>query len=104
MEKIIEKMKERGYSFAFEIRDGNNNTLSVVFSYLNDNNSKERFPIPTYNVTVYPRSEEFEMSYHSDNSLNILCTPKCGSFFNDEHFDRIAIKFEHDAAILNKYK
>ena len=55
---------------------------------------KRRISIPAYAVDVWPETEEFQLFYSLSSSISILSTRKCGAFFNDEHFDRIAIKFE----------
>lgn len=105
MKNIIEKMKERGFSKIFETRNGNDDTVSISFVYepKEEDNKKLRFPIPMYNVTVWVDTLEFQFMYAVPTSINKLMSPKCSSFMNDEHFDRLALKFERDIAVLNKY-
>ena len=43
------------------------------------------------------------MTYMLNSSIIKLCTPECGSVELDDHFNRIAIKFEQACAILSKY-
>jgi len=102
-EIIIEKMKERGYSKLLETRN-NNDLINISFIFETDEKqNKSLFPIPSYTVTVWVNDEEFQFCYGIPSSINKLVSPKCGSFMNDEHFDRLAMKFEKEASIIQRY-
>lgn len=96
--KVIEIMKERGYDFSFEQKNGKDETISLNFWFNPDSkqnkesNSERRFPIPAYSIKVFLTNLEFQFSYACNNSIDILNSPKCSSFMNDEHFYRLAMK------------
>jgi len=101
--KIVNKMRERGYSKLCESLTGDE-LVSITFVYVTTETQKQsRFPVPPYSVTVWVEDEEFQFCYGLSSSINKLISPKCGSFMNDEHFDRLAMKFEREAAVLYKY-
>ena len=101
---VIEKMRNRGYSRVLENRNNFDETVSITFIYNPTEYDKtKRFPVPMYNVTVWLEDLEFQFMYAIPSSINKLISPKCGSFMNDEHFDKLAMKFERDSAILDKY-
>ena len=103
IKKIEEIMAQRGYTKSSEHRDGNGNVISISFLYMPKNQEEKRFPVPPYSVTVWVEDMEFQFAYCVPTSINQLKTPKCSAFINDEHFYGLAIKFEHDAAVLYKY-
>lgn len=101
--KIIEKMEERGFFKTYSTQDGKGNLKSMAFLYVVDEKKNEkRFPIPPYICSVDDQ-EQFEFSYCVPGSVNVLKMGKASDFWNDDHFDRLASKFEQQAAILKKY-
>ncbi len=72
-EQVILVAKERGYSV--NMFSGDRSWYSFMH---------ERFPL---NLQVYIESKEFEISHMRGNIQ--ITTTKCGSFMNDEHFNRI---------------
>lgn len=98
-------MKERGFSLNHEVRNSDGTTAKIIFNNDKTASGSSRLSIPVYNVTVFIDNDDikFQLSYIVKNSMNLLESPKCGSFYNDEHFEMIMLKFEHTAAILNRY-
>jgi predicted P-loop ATPase/GTPase len=74
-EVMLEKAKERGYE-VFAV-SGDHSWYS-----LNHN----RRPI---NLQLYIDTEEFILQHNVQESIVRITTDKCGSFMNDEHFERI---------------
>ena len=107
--KIVEIMNERGYSYTVEGRNGKDETISMMFAYCPpENQNDSRFPAPTYGVKLFMNCEniedvEFQFSYAIRTSIDVLQSPKCSSFMNENHFNSLAAKFEREAAILHKY-
>lgn len=95
-EQIVDKMKERGYTRIMESRNTKDETISITFT--NDTLSG-----PLYSVTVWVEDGEFQFAYSMKTSINKLVSPKCSSFMNDEHFVRLATKFEREVAVLHEY-
>ena len=91
---IMKKMLERGYTKVLETRNSDNNVESITFIYEpTEVDRNKRFPIPSYNVTVWLEDFEFQFMFAVATSINKLISPKCGSFMNDDHFYRLAMKF-----------
>lgn len=102
-EQIIEKMKERGYTRMMESRNSKDETVSITFmnetlSIVNGNLSG-----PLYSVEVWVEDGEFQFMYSIRTSINKLVSPRCGSFMNDEHFARLAVKFEKEVKVLYEH-
>lgn len=103
VDEICELMEKRGYTrVATSIDYSTNEVISILFNNIVTENSKERFPVPCYSVEVFLNGC-FKMTYMLNSSIIKLCTPECGSVELDDHFNRIAIKFEQACAILSKY-
>lgn len=101
--RITEKMKERGFLTSCSIRDGKGILKSMEFCYEADEAENEkRFPVPSYICTIDDQ-ERFEFSYIVPGFVNVLKMGKASNFWDDDHFDRLASKFEQQAAILKKY-
>jgi len=102
--EIISKMEERGYTVSFESRNSQDETDSISFLYFpTEKEKKERFPIPSYSVTVWVKNGNFQFTYAINNSIDVLQSPKCSPVMDDEHFYRLAMHFEREAAVLAKY-
>ena len=99
--KLDELMKERGYSKSFVSKDGNNDTIAVC--YICSFQDSKRFPVPAYSCMVTLSNEEFEFTYTLNDSILKLVSPKCSPVSMENHFNNIAIKFEHAISILHKY-
>lgn len=95
-EKIIEKMEKRGFTRIMESRNRKDETTSITFT----NNMPDA---PWYSVTVWVEDMEFEFVYCMSTSINKLVSPRCGSFMNDEHFTRLARKFEREVVVLHEH-
>jgi len=101
---LSKKMNERGYTESFEHRNSQDETVSISFLYMPDEESNDkRFPVPSYSVTVWVKDGDFQFTYAMANSIDVLQSPKCSPVMNDEHFYRLAIRFEREAAVLAKY-
>ena len=102
-EQVIEKMSERGFtvsSYAME----HDNVIGIHFmSEPQCREGSNRTYIPAIGCNVDLKKEEFELVYAIPYSINKLSTPKCGSLMNDDHFDKLCIKFEEHAHILYRY-
>lgn len=85
---ILEKMSERGFTYSIE-----NGDKSYVFSSVTR---------PFYCCTV-TSDGHFQFQYSRLSSINILQSPMCGSFDNDEHFEFLRKKFEREATVLATY-
>lgn len=80
------KLYERGFSVNAYGRDKDNNTISIYAG------TDPMGPF-SYGCNVFLNTDEFELKYAVPKSINILQTPKCGSFLDDDHFARIQRKF-----------
>ena len=94
---IREKMKQRGFT---EIAESPN--VSITFIYMPETETHSRFPIPVYNCKV-TMDGKFQFQYSTPTSINILQSPMCGSFEDDEHFDNICSKFKTEASVLARF-
>ena len=102
-QEVIDIMKERGYTFSMESRNGKGEIIGLYFlsePVLSKRRNDDKVLIPSYNCTVYPNSDEFQMTYAVSKSINTLQSPKCGSFTNEDHFNRIGAKFESAVEVL----
>ena len=102
-EQVIEKMSERGFtvsSYAMEY----GNIIGIHFmSEPQCREGSKRIYTPAIGCNVDLKKEEFELVYAVPFSINVLRTPKCGSIMNDDHFDKLCMKFEEHAHILYRY-
>jgi hypothetical protein len=72
-EEMLEKAKERGYDLWMQ------NSSGDWYSFVND-----RWHI---NLELYTETGEFVLNHMS--GIIKITTDKCGSFMNDNHFNRI---------------
>ena len=99
---IMDIMKEREFIFTMEARDGKGKTIAYYFLSKCEyhRHHKDQIVIPPYNCIVYPESGEFKFAYAVPKSINVLETPKCGSFENNDHFYNICTKFDNSVRVL----
>lgn len=94
---LLDWMKSRGFYSSVRNYTNNGNTLhSITFTTEFEEDK------PSYCCTVYLESREFEFFYAVPRSINKLVSPKCGSFENTDHFNRIRNKFEQQVLVLHK--
>ena len=93
-QEALDKLSERGFSVNAYGNDSQGNTKTIYAS----TNPLEEF---SYSCDVILESEEFMFKYMAPESINVLQTPKCGSFLNDDHFNRLRKKFEPQARVLH---
>lgn len=93
-EELNRKMKERG----FDIYCYNGENEIQYMTEFNPDNKN-----PTINITVYLDEHNFKGIYVIPHSINKIETPICGSVMNDKHFDRIIMKLESHARILERF-
>lgn len=72
MEEMLEKAKERGYDLWMQ------NSAHTWYSFIDDRH---------INLELYTETGEFVLN-HVKGIIKIT-TEKCGSFMNDNHFNRI---------------
>lgn len=100
---VEEKMRERGFTVYATI---NGAKLQFVSKHMYDFSYEDRTPPsqrePIINILVNLENGEFECFYNVEKSINKLICPKCSPVMNDEHFDRIVMKFETEAKWLEK--
>lgn len=96
---VIAKMKERGFYMASCGMSGDN-IISIDFSANEVCRKDGTTQVPPFVCKVNLVKEEFEMFYAVPHSINVLRTPVCGSVMNDEHFQRIFVKFEDAVRVL----
>lgn len=92
---IKEIMAKRGFRQLMETLKGNK-LHSIVFC------TEPETSEALYNCEVFVDEGDFKFTYNSGRSINILTTPECGSFDNDEHFERINRKFKTDVMLLER--
>ena len=92
---IKEIMAKRGFRQLMETLKGNK-LHSIVFC------TEPETSEALYNCEVFVDEGDFKFTYNSGKNLNILTTPECGSFENDEHFERINSKFKADVMLLER--
>lgn len=102
--QVIEKMRERGFT---EMSRQMKNTYDIVaIFFITEPTYRKRtgtIQTPSIGCNVNLEKETFEFKYIVPNSINCLCSPECGSLFNDDHFDNLCFKFEEQASILYRY-
>ena len=99
-EEVIQKMSERNFSTtATTYKDNEIETIHFISEPTGD----LRTYTPSFGCIVNLKKEEFKLMYSVPLSINILETPYCGAFMNDEHFDRISIKFANQVRILYRF-
>jgi hypothetical protein len=102
--KLVEgKMNERGFTVYATI---NGSKLQFISKHMYDFGYEDRTPPsqrqPVINIFVNLDDGEFECFYNMSKSMNQLKSPKCSPVMNDEHFDRIVMKFESEAKWLSR--
>lgn len=102
-EQVIEKMHERGYTRMMESRNSKDETVSITFMNETLSIVNENLSGPLYSVEVWVEDGEFQFMYSMRTSINKLVSPRCGSVMNDEHFSRLATKFEREVAVLHEH-
>jgi len=96
---MINIMEQRGFTPSFY---GGDTIINFISKEIHDiNNNPRRCPI--IGIKVWLDSEEFQGIYCVRTSINTIQTPKCGSVLLDEHFDRIIMKLEDQARIMELY-
>lgn len=96
---MINIMEQRGFTPSSY---GGNTVINFISKEIHDiNNNPRRHPI--INIRVWLDSEEFQGIYCVGTSINTIQTPKCGSILLDDHFDRIIMKLEDQARIMELY-
>ncbi len=95
---IIAKMKERSFSMAYCGMSGDE-IISIDF-ISEEVCRRGKTWVPPFICKVNLAKEEFEMCYTVPHSINVLRTPVCGSVMNDDHFQRIFVKFENAVRVL----
>ena len=91
--QVIKKMKERGFlNIIYFVKNGYDLT-SITFSTVDLNDV-------IISCTVDLIQETFAFAWCVPYSINKLSTPNCGSFFNDEHFNKLYKKMLKHARIL----
>lgn len=92
-DEVLQKMSERNFSVLFYGKTNKNDTSNILFV------KKDKLAISCY---VDLDEDTFTFSYNIPNSINQIKTPKCGSFMNDNHFDKIYSKLKDHAQILDE--
>lgn len=92
-EKVIQKMRERGFVESIRAVDGDRNPITITFS-------TTRLDGTDIACKVYLAKEAFEFAWCVPGSVNRLVTGECGSLFDDGHFDRLHDKMHEQAVIL----
>lgn len=96
-DQVKQKMLERGFS---EVSRGMRNTTETVSIFFATEITEDN---PSIGCDVDLERETFEFMYIVPCSINSLRSSECGSFMNDEHFDKIRSKFEDHASVLYRY-
>lgn len=91
--QVIEKMSERGFSESMRSVKNVHEPITITFSTM-------RLDGTDISCTVNLEKETFSFTWCVPYSINRLCTPDCGSFFNDEHFHRLYRKMLKHVRIL----
>ena len=93
---IIDLMKQRGFIYTLETRDGKGNPMTYCFRSEPEyhRHRKDVIVMPSFSCTVYPDSNEFDFTYIVPHSINKLNVPKCSPFTDEDQFNRICVKFE----------
>lgn len=95
---VEKKMKERGFTVYATMGKVELHFISSHMYSVSDNSDK-----PIINVIVNLENGNFQGLYNIKESINTLQTAKCGSVMNDEHFDKIIMKLETHAKILERF-
>lgn len=99
-EQCISTMSRYGYSLQSTAVNGGQ---IISLTFLSDECSSGRLPVPVYACRITLETQEFELFWCVPGSINSVVTPKCSPVTNEDHFNKIAAKFESHIAILNKY-
>lgn len=91
--KVIDKMKERGFTECMRSVRNGSEPISISFSTMNMNGTD-------INCTVDLEKETFHFIWAVPSSVNKLSTSDCGSFFNDQHFHKLYRKMLKHVRIL----
>lgn len=91
--KVIEKMRERGFSECMRSVRNGSEPISISFSTM-------RLDGTDVNCTVNLEQETFNFGWCVPYSINKLSTPDCGSFFDDKHFRTLYRKMLKHVRIL----
>ncbi|MGN0485528.1 MAG: hypothetical protein ACI4HI_18470 [Lachnospiraceae bacterium] len=101
--EMVALLEERGNWSMLHLSNGPNGIVSATFLYEPTEEEKQkRFPIPGYCCEIFS-DESFRFTYAHFKSGNVLSSPKCSPVTNKEHFERIQMQFEQNAAALAKY-
>ena len=100
-ELVVQKMRERGFVVYASI---GSTKIHFVSERMYDSSYEDRVPprerIPVINVIIDLEKDEFQCIYNLNQSINTLNSPSCGSVMDDNHFDKIVVKFELQAKWL----
>lgn len=101
-EMIMDTMKNYGFTFNMESRDGKGKTTAFYFMSepVYHRRRTDLMTVPPYSCIVYPDTDEFVLTYVVPGSINSLVTPKCSPVSSDEQFNRISMKFESAVQVL----
>ena len=91
--QVIEKMQARGFSESMRSVKNGYEPISITFNTF-------RLDGTDISCTVDLEKETFKFEWCVPKSINMLCTPTCSSFFNDEHFHKINRKILKHVRIL----
>lgn len=100
-DRIIDIMKDYGFTCNMESRNGKGGTTALYFMSEPSfhRRHKDQIVIPSFGCTVYPNGD-FAFNYAIPGSINKLDTPKCGPVTNEKHFNNICLKFESAVRVL----
>lgn len=104
-EEICTVMNRReGWTFSFVTKNANGQLNLAVFTYTPaEGELHGRYPVPSYCCEITQKGD-FAFTYAPGWTIAILKTPYCGPFTNDDHFEKIQMAFEREAAILNRFR
>ena len=91
--QVIEKMNARGFSENMRSVKNGYEPVTITFSPM-------KLDGMDIACTVDLEKETFKLQWCVPYSINILSTPNCGSFFNDEHFHKLYRKMLKHVRIL----
>lgn len=95
---VIQKMKERGFVVYASM---GNSVIQFVSKHMYETSYEDKVSlkerIPIINIIVDLEKDEFRCIYNLSKSIDTLNSPSLGSVMNDNHFDKLVLKFESEA-------